>query len=184
MSTTQRHNRKTHLFVCVSGEHRPGLLQMLSFVILDCGCSIQDSHLSVWGDSFSCALLINGNWSTLGKVEKALTEIAAEAELQLLSRHTSAPQLTSQTLPYSVDIIALEQPDIVHQVLTFFAARDIEVREMNTHAYTPSHSTTSLFTAHLAVEVPAGEHIASLRDDFLDLCDELNLDGVIEPIKP
>jgi glycine cleavage system transcriptional repressor len=35
----------------------------------------------------------------------------------------------------------------------------------------------------MTVDVPANIHIATLREQFLIFCDELNLDGVLEPAK-
>jgi glycine cleavage system transcriptional repressor len=35
----------------------------------------------------------------------------------------------------------------------------------------------------MTLDVPADTHIATLREDFLEFCDHLNLDAVIEPIK-
>ena len=37
--------------------------------------------------------------------------------------------------------------------------------------------------AMLAIGIPANTHIALLREEFLDFCDDLNLDAVMEPIK-
>jgi glycine cleavage system transcriptional repressor len=31
--------------------------------------------------------------------------------------------------------------------------------------------------------VPANVHILSLREEFLDFCDDLNIDAILEPIK-
>jgi len=36
---------------------------------------------------------------------------------------------------------------------------------------------------HMTVEIPSRLHIATLREDFMEFCDQLNLDGVMEPIK-
>jgi len=36
---------------------------------------------------------------------------------------------------------------------------------------------------HMTLDVPADTHIAGLREEFLDFCDRLNLDAVIEPVK-
>ena len=38
---------KNYLVINVLGEDRPGLLLDLSRIILDCGCSIQDSYITV-----------------------------------------------------------------------------------------------------------------------------------------
>jgi glycine cleavage system transcriptional repressor len=40
-----------------------------------------------------------------------------------------------------------------------------------------------MFSVHLTVDIPATLQIAALREEFMDFCDQLNLDAVIEPIK-
>jgi glycine cleavage system transcriptional repressor len=35
----------------------------------------------------------------------------------------------------------------------------------------------------LTIGVPADTHIAALRDDFLEFCDALNLDAIMDPMK-
>ncbi|MCG5516305.1 MAG: glycine cleavage system protein R [Pseudomonadota bacterium] len=183
MPQSPRHSRSTHLLISAMGEQQPGLLDHLTRAILDSGCSIQDSHMAVLGNAFTATLLVSGNWNTLSKLDGALVSLARQQGLDVHTRRTGPGQREGHSLPYSVDVIALDQPGIVHQLVGFFSSRGVTIREMNSQAYTAAHSSTPMFTAHLSVEIPATEHIASLREDFLDLCDELNLDGVIEPIK-
>ncbi|SEQ36498.1 glycine cleavage system transcriptional repressor [Ectothiorhodospira magna] len=183
MSQPVKHPRTTHLVVSAMGEDRPGLAEHLSRVILESGCNIQDSHMSALGGTFAALILVSGNWNTLSKLDGALTILGRQAELEILSRRTGPRQNTGPSLPYAVDVIALDQPGIVHQLVGFFTARAVGIRELNSHAYVASHSGTPMLNAHLSVEIPTTEHIASLREDFLDFCDELNLDGVIEPVK-
>lgn len=166
------------------GETQPGAAERMAQTVLDCGCNIEDSHVTVWGDSLSCSLLVSGNWNTLSKLETALAALNSQGSLQLIFRRTTPPDTAQQSMPYSVDVISLDKPGLVLQILGFFSARGVKVRELDSHSYVAPYSSTAMFTAHLSVEVPVSEHIASLRDDFLDLCDELNLDGVIEPMKP
>jgi glycine cleavage system transcriptional repressor len=82
-----------------------------------------------------------------------------------------------------VDVVALDHAGIVHELANFFATRAINIQDMTTTAFSAAHTATPLFSVRMVVEVPAQQHIASLREEFLDLCDELNLDGVIEPAK-
>jgi glycine cleavage system transcriptional repressor len=35
----------------------------------------------------------------------------------------------------------------------------------------------------MIVNVPTRIHIAALREEFLDLCDNMNLDAILEPLK-
>ena len=40
-----------------------------------------------------------------------------------------------------------------------------------------------MFSLHMTINVPAHTLIAALRDEFLDFCEQLNLDAIIEPVK-
>jgi peroxiredoxin len=40
-----------------------------------------------------------------------------------------------------------------------------------------------MFSAQITIGVPSNMHIAALRDDFLEFCDHLNLDAIMDPMK-
>jgi glycine cleavage system transcriptional repressor len=35
----------------------------------------------------------------------------------------------------------------------------------------------------MIVNVPASIHLGAMREEFMDLCDNLNLDAILEPVK-
>jgi len=35
----------------------------------------------------------------------------------------------------------------------------------------------------MAINVPAKLHVSQLREEFHELCDQLNLDAILEPVK-
>jgi glycine cleavage system transcriptional repressor len=35
----------------------------------------------------------------------------------------------------------------------------------------------------MSVDIPANTQISALREEFMEFCDQLNLDAVIEPVK-
>ena len=65
----------------------------------------------------------------------------------------------------------------------FFAERQINIQEMVTMSYPAAHTGTPMFSVHLTIEVRASTQIAALREEFMEFCDQLNLDAVIEPVK-
>jgi glycine cleavage system transcriptional repressor len=40
-----------------------------------------------------------------------------------------------------------------------------------------------MFSVYMVVHVPTRIHIAALGEEFMDLCDNLNLDAILEPMK-
>ncbi|MEJ2397928.1 MAG: glycine cleavage system protein R, partial [Gammaproteobacteria bacterium] len=46
-----------------------------------------------------------------------------------------------------------------------------------------AHTGSPMFTLSMTVEIPAATHISSLREQFMEFCDQLNLDAIMEPVK-
>jgi glycine cleavage system transcriptional repressor len=36
----------------------------------------------------------------------------------------------------------------------------------------------------MIINVPARLHVSQLREEFMDFCDSMNLDAILEPVKP
>ena len=40
-----------------------------------------------------------------------------------------------------------------------------------------------MFSLRLVINVPSRIHLGVLREEFMDFCDHLNLDAILEPVK-
>jgi putative FmdB family regulatory protein len=67
--------QKTYLVISALGEDHPGIVNHLSKAILEHGCNIEDSRMTVLGGEFAAMLLVEGKWNTLAKIENALPEL-------------------------------------------------------------------------------------------------------------
>ena len=65
----------------------------------------------------------------------------------------------------------------------FFSRNGLIIEELQTSTYPAPHTGTPMFSVVMTVGIPADVHIATLRGDFLDYCDELNLDATFEPVR-
>ena len=59
---------------------------------------------------------------------------------------------------------------------------DIEIADVLTSSYAAAHTGAPMYSVQMTVNVPSSQYVAQLRNEFYDLCDELNLDGVIEAV--
>lgn len=175
--------QKTYLVISAVGADHPGLVNDLSRSILEHGCNIEDSRMTVLGGEFAAILLVEGKWNTLAKVENALPELQRSLDLTIVSKRTGARAQGEGKLPYAVDVIAMDHPGIVNNLAGFFAERRINIEDMATTTYAAAHTGTPMFAVHMTVGIPADTHIATLREEFMDYCDGLNLDAVLEPQK-
>jgi glycine cleavage system transcriptional repressor len=176
-------NQANYLVISALGKDRPGIVKALSKKILDGGCNIADSRMTVLGGEFAILLLVEGQWNTLAKLENAISEMESELNLTILAKRTERREHSSNLLPYMIEVVAMDHPGIVNQLADFFSERNINIEDMVTSSYAAAHTGTPMFSVHMSVGIPADVHLAGLRDDFMDYCDALNLDAVIEPIK-
>lgn len=165
------------------GTDRAGVVNDLSKVILDCGGNIEESRMTALGNEFAMLLLVSGNWHTLSKLESSLDKLSKDRDLTVTIRKTGVRSHDEKSMPYAIDVVALDQPGIVFQLAHFFASRNIEIADMATRSYAAAHTGSPMFAVQINVNVPASVALSQLRDEFLEMCDQLNLDGLIEPVK-
>ena len=174
---------KRLLVISALGEDRPGIVDDLTQLILDAGCNIEDSRATVLGGEFAVMLLVSGQWNEVAKLETALPKSAESLGMQIFCRRTDSRDDQTERLPYMVEVVALDHPGIVHNLAHFFADRRINIEDLVTQTYPAAHTGSPMFAVTLTVGIPATQHIGTLREEFLDHCDQLNLDAVMEPIK-
>lgn len=172
-----------YLVISALGKDRPGIVDELSRTILDEGCNIADSRMTVLGGEFAIMLMVEGNWNTLSKLEAAVPELERSLGLTIIAKRTGDRPSGDTLLPYGVEVVSLDHPGIVHHLASFFSQRNINIEDMSTSSYAAAHTGTPMFSVQMTVGIPSTIHISSLRDEFMDFCDGMNLDAVLEPVK-
>jgi glycine cleavage system transcriptional repressor len=172
-----------HLVISALGHDQPGILKELSGTILDSGCNIEDSRMVLLGAEFTMMLLVSGSWSAIAKLEAMLPALKQRLALNLITKRTERRSSNNKFMPYAVEVISLDQPGIVHELAYFFSSRDISIEEMATRCYPALHTGAPLFSVSIIIHLPTELSIAVLREQFMELCDNLNLDAILEPIR-
>ncbi|HTW74588.1 MAG TPA: ACT domain-containing protein [Steroidobacteraceae bacterium] len=174
---------KQHLAVSAIGSDRTGMVHELTRIISECGGNVAESRMTALGAEFAMLLLVSGNWHALARIESELTRLAEGGGLSVHLKRTEPRTARTDMLPYSVDIVSLDQAGIVAGLSGFFASRGIDISDVSTRAYPAAHTGAPMFATQMVVQVPAKLHIAQLREEFMDFCDSLNLDAILEPVK-
>ncbi|MDX1604563.1 MAG: ACT domain-containing protein [Candidatus Competibacterales bacterium] len=172
-----------HLAVAVLGEDKPEVVEGVTRLAAECKCDILDSRIMLLGECYGMVLLIRGNWNTLTRLESQLQKLERRLGLQLLLRRTEDFREQPDLRPYAVEVNALDQAGAVARLVEFFGRHGVPVEELSTRRYRVPHTGTPMLTLNLTVGVPGRVHIGTLRDEFLDFCDECNWDAVLEPLK-
>ncbi len=174
---------KQHIVICAVGGDRVGMVHELSKAVADCGGSISESRMTSLGNEFAMLLLVNGNWHTLAKLEGEFKKLADATGMNIQLRRTEERAARNDMLPYSIDVVCLDQTGIVAGLSGFFAQRGVDIAELSTRSYAAAHTGAPMFSVQMIVNVPSRLHIGVLREEFMDFCDHLNLDAIFEPVK-
>ncbi len=160
-----------------------GALVRLTRTILDCGCRIAQSSFTTLGSEAALVLLLSGSWDSIARLEGNLERLRDKQGLAIVYKRTAETEAHTDLLPYEIDLVALEHEGIVHEVAAFLDERSITVVDFTSSAYPAAHTGAPMFSLHMTIGIPAGTHIASLREEFIGFCDDLNLDAILEPLK-
>lgn len=174
---------KQFLAVSVLGKERPDLLREITRAILDSGCLVQDSRMVLLGEEFALQLLAAGKWDAVARLESTLTRLGNNPGLDIIAHRSAERTPSDDRIPYAIDAISADQAGIVHHLAEFFSNRKIEISELNTRAYPAPQTGAPLFAIQMVVAIPTDMAIAGLREEFMDLCDRINLDAILEPMK-
>jgi glycine cleavage system transcriptional repressor len=174
---------ENQLSISVLAQPRPQLGLELLRAIRERGCEVEECRISPIGDRMAANLFISGSWAALGRLETALPGIAQKLELHVQFIRSAARVPTPDFRPYAVDVVAPQQPDLLVHLLEFFHGQDVEVSEINTQKYSSTYTGAGMCSVQMVVHVPVNQHPQALREAFMDLCDDLNADGILDPIK-
>lgn len=171
------------IVISAVGTDRAGVVDELTHVILDCGGNVEESRMTALGSEFAMVILVSGNWHALNKLEAAIEKLTRDKDLTVSIKKTEERRGTENCMPYVVDVVAIDQPGIVFNLAHFFASRSIEISEVATRRYAAAHTGAPMFSLQMTVNLPSNVHISQVRDEFLEVCDQLNLDAILEPVK-
>ncbi|MFW5443283.1 MAG: glycine cleavage system protein R [Methylococcaceae bacterium] len=151
--------------------------------VSSCNCNVIELRLSHLAESTACYLLVDGNWHHIAKLESIFESLQNRLEIQI---HTLRPETShkkSNGIPYSMETISVDRNNVIEDITAFLIERNITIEEINASCYQAAYIQTPLFSTKFVLLIPPEIRLIALRDEFLDFCDTLNIDAIIEPIK-
>lgn len=171
------------LVLSAIGQDRAGIVEAISHAITDCGCNITDSRMTVLGGEFAIILLLDGSWDAIVKLENSLPRLEKKLDLIIVSKRTEIRPISRNQLSYMIEVVSMDHPGIVYDIAKFMSDHKINIEDLTTSSYAAPHTGTQMFSMNMTISIPADLSIATLRNEFMDMCDDLNLDAVMGPLK-
>jgi glycine cleavage system transcriptional repressor len=175
-------NENYILITAISAQGKSPLMP-LTKKISECGCTLVESRLSALGTHMSVSLLAMGSWDAVAKLEASTARIERDEGIKVHAHRTAAKPMQADLLPYVIEVVAADKPGIMYQLAEFFSHHGISIESLSSSRFRAMQTGAEMFSAQITIGIPSKTHIAGLRDDFLEFCDSLNLDAIMDPMK-
>lgn len=165
------------LVITALGEDRPGIVDELSNALTVHKLNIEDSRMSVLGGEFAILMLVSGASKSINDFMDETSSLEASLRMKLLVKPTRKKSEPQTLAPYTVEVVSMDHPGIVREIARFFSSRKINILDLDTTRYAAAHTGTPMFALQMTVEIAADQPIGKLREEFIGMCDQLNLDA-------
>ena len=174
---------KEFLVISTLGSDRPGIANAISQLVTETHCNIDDSRMTVLGGEFAVLMLVSGAKENIDALDHNLPAIAKTLELTTFTKRTNTKAAEYSERPYTVQVVALDNQGIIHEIANFFSKQGINIENMDTETYAAPHTGSPMFSLSMTVNLSENVQISHLREKFITFCDDRNLDSSIEPLK-
>lgn len=171
------------LAITALGQHQSNFIAELLPAISDCKCSILEIRSSRLAQAAAIYMLVQGNWNQIAKLENTLELLRKRTNIKIHSLRPEQKEKSSDCLPYSLETISLDRENVVEGICTFLMDREIGIEDITGSCYQAPYIQTSVFSTKFIILIPPHIQLISLREEFLDFCDQANIDAIFEPIK-
>ncbi|GAB4257617.1 MAG: hypothetical protein Kow0065_07010 [Methylomicrobium sp.] len=171
------------LAITVLGKRHTSFIEPILAAISRCKCSIVEIRATDLAESTAAYLLIEGNWNYIAKLENTLDALQKQLKIQIQKTRQEKSVSNKSGLPYTLEIMCVDQNDIILAIVSFLSERNISIEEIKGYRYPAPYIQNPVFATQFIIIIPSEQRLLQLREDFLDFCDQLNLDAILEPIK-
>jgi glycine cleavage system transcriptional repressor len=159
-----------HLALSAIGVDRPGIVAAVTGVLVDRGCNLEDTSMSILRGHFAMTLVISAPDATVASdLESAVTAATTALELVVVVRPLDEEVHRSPTgEEWTVSVYGADQPGIVHRVSTLLAGLGVNITDLTTRVI--GSDDRPVYAMFIDAVAPAGtvldEALAALADEL------------------
>ena len=171
----------SHFAVSALGADRPGIVAGVTGVLVDVGCNLEDTSMTILRGHFAMMLVVAGpDDLSADRLEDALAPVAAELDLVMAVRAIADDVPTSPVGDdWVVSVYGADRPGIVHQVTRLLAERGVNVVDLSTKVI--GDPDRPVYAMVLEVTLPKGTEPSDLEGDLRRLAEELGVECSLHP---
>lgn len=172
-----------HLAVTAIGADRPGIVAAVTGVLMESGCNLEDTSMSILRGHFAMMLVV---WTPddrdPGAIERELASATASMDLVVAVREIDDDVPRSpEGDAWTVSVYGADRPGIVHRVAAALAEEGLNVVDLTTHVI--GGQDRPVYAMVLEVTVPAAVEPGILTRRLDALAGELGVSCSAHPVE-
>jgi len=172
-----------HLVITIQAPQPIDIWQKITKMASDFDCHITHIQGQRIAGENALTALICGNWNTIAKLETELQQLKTNEDILVTLKRSEPLADQIQLLPYIVQVISLEHISTLYHICKFFNENSIAIENLQFDNYISTATNAEMFSLNVSLGIPSITNIGELRERFMIFCDDLNIDGIIEPEK-
>lgn len=171
-----------HVAVTAVGADRPGIVAAVTKVLVESGCNLEDTSMTILRGHFAMMLVVDTpTGTTPEQLEQGLAAPAGELDLVITVRPIDEA-VTATPTPgdlWTVSVYGADRPGIVHGVADMLAGLGINIVDLTTRVVgTPQEPVYAML---LDVTIPEGQHPREMGIRLAELASELGVECSMNP---
>ncbi len=152
--------------------------------VRECECHVKECRMTRMTGGSAGFVQVEGNWNHIARLENLLAGLAQSGHVHFHRLPDDPKSEEENVLLYVADVVARERMGVLEDLIGFFSGQGIGLQDLRCSCYRMPYDGSNICTIHMLLRIPEQVSVISLRDEFLDICEQLQVDAIFEPIKP
>jgi glycine cleavage system transcriptional repressor len=163
------------------GQDRPGIVAAVTKVLLDSGCNLEDTAMSILGGQFAMVMVVAGpDGVQAADLEEDLVARTADLHLFVSVRDLEPSSASAEPIGSRCTVVVYgpDHPGIVHLVAHELATRNVNIVDVTTRI---SGTDGGLYSMVMEVVLPSAVEPATLEQELSEVASSGELTVRVTP---
>lgn len=166
---------KHQLIVTFLGANRTGILSKIANLANEHNCNILDSRQAIYGEDFSLTMILEGNLSSVTKMECELPNLCLQLDLLSMMKRTKHHNKQHLGRIADMNFLGSSAVDRIADILAFCASKDVRIT-----AFRQTNRDEENVKCKMIASLPQDIEFEALKSDYMALLHSFELEGLIE----
>lgn len=173
----------SYLVLTAMGPDRTGLVDDISARLYKRHLNIESSRMAVLAGEFAMIMVAVGNESDIEAVLQNQEELFSKIGLTIhVKKSDGLPEGAAlPALGFHLIASGMDHPNVVHEISSILHRYQVNLESLETRVYPAPVSGAPVFNMDAMISVPGEVRIRRLKNDLVELGDEMNMDIEMSP---